>query len=289
MTGHGEAIVQNEHAYCRVEIRSVNNRHFKLTLRCPDGFQQQESELERLLRESISRGSVYLSLKIDRSNHSTGPRLNGELLKSYWQQLQQISAELAIGSPDLSSLLSLPGVLNDDAYDSDAVESLWPLVAQGINAAALHLQEFRRKEGEATANELRELCRSIETILAKVAETAPQVAREYHEKLVQRTRELLVGTDVKVEPSDVLREVALYADRCDIHEEITRLRSHISQFLSLVDKGTSPGRKLDFLCQEMFREANTIGSKANHIGLSHAAVDMKSNIERIREIVQNVE
>jgi uncharacterized protein (TIGR00255 family) len=94
---------------------------------------------------------------------------------------------------------------------------------------------------------------------------------------------------VKVDSSDVLKEVALYADRCDIHEEITRLRSHISQFLTLIDKGAAPGRKLDFLCQEMFREVNTIGSKANHIGLSHSAVDIKSSIERIREIVQNVE
>lgn len=289
MTGHGESIVQNEQAYCRVEIRSVNNRHFKLTLRCPEGFQQLESELERLLRETISRGTVYLSLKIDQPDNSAGPRLNGELLKLYWQQLQQISSELSIGPPDLSSLLNLPGVLNDEAYDSDVVETLWPLVEQGVKAAALHLQEFRQKEGEATANELRELCRSIETLLGQVLETAPLVAREYHEKLVQRTRELLAGTEVKVEPADVLREVALYADRSDIHEEITRLRSHLSQFLSLIDKGTSPGRKLDFLCQEMFREANTIGSKANHIGLSHASVDMKSNIERIREIVQNVE
>src|SRR5579859_6919798 len=118
MTGHGESIVQNEQAYCRVEIRSVNNRHFKLTLRCPEGFQQLESELERLLRETIARGTVYLSLKIDRSDRAGGPRLNGELLKSYWQQLQQISSEHSIAPPDLSSLLDLPGVLNDDAYDS---------------------------------------------------------------------------------------------------------------------------------------------------------------------------
>ena len=289
MTGYGEASVQNEQAYCRVEIRTVNNRHFKLSLRCPDGLQQQEAEFERLLRDTISRGTVHLSIRIDQSAELGGPRLNAEMLKAYWHQLNQIAQELSVPAPDPVRLLNLPGVLNENGLSSDAVEAVWPLVEQAVKAAAVHLQEFRRKEGESTAGELRDLCLSVEEVLKKVIELAPQVAHEYHEKLVQRTRELLAGTDVHVEPSDVLREVALYADRCDIHEEITRLRSHISQFLTLIDKATAPGRKLDFLCQEMFREVNTIGSKANHIGLSHSAVDMKSSIERIREIVQNVE
>ena len=289
MTGYGESVVQNELAYCRVEIRTVNNRHFKLSLRCPDGFLQQESEFERLLRDTISRGSVYLSLKIDQATDAAAPRLNAELLKSYWHQLNDVCQELSVPSPDPARLLNLPGVLRDDMFDSELIERLWPLVEISVKKAANHLQEFRRKEGTSTALELQELCRSIETVLQQVIVMAPQVARDYHEKLVSRTRELLSGTDVKVEPSDVLREVALYADRCDIHEEITRLRSHLSQFLNLIDTGNSPGRKLDFLCQEMFREVNTIGSKANHIGLSHSAVDLKSSIERIREIVQNVE
>ena len=289
MTGYGESIVQNEQGYCRVEIRSVNNRHFKLTLRCPDGFLQKETEFERLLRDTISRGTVYLSVKLDDQGAHTGPRLNTDLLKTYWNQLNDVCTELKVPSPDPSRLLNLPGVLRDDQFDSEMVERLWPLVEQAVQAAASHLQEFRVKEGASTATELRSLLESIERGLKEIIVLAPQVSRDYHEKLVARTRELLSSADVKVESSDVLREVAIYADRCDIHEEITRLRSHISQFLTLIDKGAAPGRKLDFLCQEMFREVNTIGSKANHIGLSHSAVDIKSSIERIREIVQNVE
>ena len=289
MTGYGESIVQNELAFCRVEIRSVNNRHFKLALRCPDGFLQHEADFERLLRESISRGSVHLAVKIDQIGDVQGPRLNTELLKTYWRQLNEVCRELAVAAPDPAQLLELPGVLRDDSFDSETVERLWPLVERAVAGAANHLQELRRKEGATTAGELQELCRSIEQVLAQIVVMAPQVSRDYHEKLLLRTRELLAGTDVQLEPSDVLREVALYADRCDIHEEITRLRSHINQFLTLTETGTSPGRKLDFLCQEMFREVNTIGSKANHIGLSHSAVDLKSSIERIREIVQNVE
>lgn len=289
MTGYGESVARNEHAYCRAEVRSVNNRHFKLALKCPEGFQQFETEFERLLRETISRGTVYLTVRIDRSGDQAGPRLNDELLKSYWRQLNKLSHELSAPTPELTDLLELPGVLNDDSYDAAVIEAIWPVVEQAVKAATQHLQEFRRKEGEATAKELEQLFQSIERELEQVAKLAPQVARDYHEKLVQRTRELLAGTDVSIDPQDVLREVAVYADRCDIHEEITRLRSHINQFVVLIEKGSSPGRKMDFLCQEMFREANTIGSKANHISLSHSAVEMKSNIERIREIVQNVE
>lgn len=289
MTGYGESSAQNEHAYCRVEIRSVNNRHFKLSLRCPEGFQQLETEFERLLRETIARGTIYLTVRIDRTTNLAGPRLNTELLKSYWRQLNELSNELSAPPPVLSQLLELPGVLNDDSFDSAVIETLWPVVAQAVKGAVDHLQEFRGKEGAATANELRQLFDAIEKELDQVVTMAPQVSRDYYEKVLQRTRELLTGSDVKVEPNDVLKEVAIYADRCDIHEEITRLRSHIQQFNNLIEKGASPGRKLDFLCQEMFREVNTIGSKANHIGLSHSAVDMKSSIERIREIVQNVE
>lgn len=289
MTGHGEAAVQSDAGHCRVEIRTVNNRHFKLALRCPEGFQQLEAEFERVVRESVSRGTVYLSVRVEQSAAESGPRLNTELLKSYWSQLNQICHELSVPAPDPTRLLELPGVLKDGFGDSQVVESLWPLIEQTVREATIHLQEFRRKEGAATAGELRQLCRSVEETLARVVTMAPQVARDYHEKLLQRTRDLLAGSEIRLEPADVLREVALYADRCDIHEEITRLKSHIHQFLALVESGTSAGRKLDFLCQEMFREVNTIGSKANHIGLSHSAVEMKSNIERIREIVQNVE
>lgn len=289
MTGYGESVVQSDQTYCRIEIRTVNNRHFKLSLRCPDGFLQHEAEFERLLRETISRGSVHLSVSIDDGGNCSEPRLNADLLKIYWRQLNEVCQELSVPAPDPARLLNLPGVLRENSFDNELVERLWPLVESAVKGAVKHLQEFRKKEGASTATELRDLCGTIETALQQVIEVAPQVARDYHEKLVQRTRELLAGTDAKVEPADVLKEVAIYADRCDIHEEITRLRSHISQFLSLVDNAPAPGRKLDFLCQEMFREVNTIGSKANHVTLSHLAVDLKSCIERIREIVQNVE
>ena len=139
------------------------------------------------------------------------------------------------------------------------------------------------------ADELRSQCAGIATQVDEVAKQAPQVIIEYRDKVLQRVNELVKDLDARLGPADVLREVALHADRCDITEEITRLRSHLAQFLKLLDDSTSQGRKLDFMCQELFREVNTIGSKANHVGIAHAAVEAKVCVERMREIVQNVE
>ena len=139
------------------------------------------------------------------------------------------------------------------------------------------------------AAELRSQCHSIASHVDLISTMAPQVIHEYRDKLLQRVNELVKDLDTRLSPADVLREVALHADRCDITEEITRLRSHLTQFLKLVDDTTSQGRKLDFMCQELFREVNTIGSKSNHVGVAHAAVEAKVCVERMREIVQNVE
>ena len=139
------------------------------------------------------------------------------------------------------------------------------------------------------ADELRSQCAGIANQVDLVEKQAPQVIVEYRDKLLLRVNELVKDLDTRLGPSDVLREVALHADRCDITEEITRLRSHLAQFLKLLGDATSQGRKLDFMCQELFREVNTIGSKANHVGIAHAAVEAKVCVERMREIVQNVE
>ena len=289
MTGFGEARERLGEVLCRVELRSVNNRHFKLALRCPDGFLQFENELEHLLRETISRGSVSLAIRFDRSANSHAPRINPDAIADYWQQLQKICGDLSVEPPQLSALLTLPGVLDDGAFDATTAQQMWPVVSRTVRAAAEHMGDFRRREGTSMADELRVQCIAIAAQVDQITTMSPQVIVEYRDKLLQRVNELVKDLDTRLSPSDVLREVAVHADRCDITEEITRLRSHLTQFLKLLDDKVSQGRKLDFMCQELFREVNTIGSKANHIGLSHSAVDLKSSIERIREIVQNVE
>lgn len=289
MTGYGEARERLGDVLCRVELRSVNNRHFKLSLRCPDGFLQFESEIEHILRETITRGSVSLAVRFDRSANSQAPRINPAAVADYWQQLQKICGDLSVASPEIGTLLTLPGVLDDGEFDAATAQQMWPVVARTVRAAAVHMGDFRRREGESMAAELRSQCAVIATQVDHVANLAPQVIHEYRDKLLQRVNDLVKDLDTRLGPSDVLREVALHVDRCDITEEITRLRSHLAQFLKLLDDATSQGRKLDFMCQEFFREVNTIGSKSNHVGVAHAAVEAKVGVERMREIVQNVE
>jgi uncharacterized protein (TIGR00255 family) len=289
MTGFGESRERSGEVLCRVELRSVNNRHFKLALRCPDGFLQFESEIEHVLRETITRGSVSLSIRFDRSSSSLAPRINPAAVADYWKQAQALCQDLSVSMPSLDSILNLPGVLDDGAFDSASAQQMWPVVERTVRAAAVHMGEFRRREGESMADELRSQCRAIAAQVDQISVLAPQVIVEFRDKLLQRVNDLVKDLDTRLGPADVLREVALHADRCDITEEITRLRSHLAQFTKLLDDSTSQGRKLDFMCQELFREVNTIGSKSNHVAVAHAAVEAKVCVERMREIVQNVE
>ncbi|MFO0917019.1 MAG: YicC/YloC family endoribonuclease [Planctomycetaceae bacterium] len=289
MTGFGDARCQSGSTLCQVELKSVNNRHFKLVLRCPDGLARFEPDLERLLRESISRGTVQLTIRLDRPSVASAPLINQAVLKGYWQQLRDCCQDLGTSSPELTSLLGLPGVIDDGELSEEQAKGLWSSLETGTMEALKKLQDFRRREGEAMVADLRSHCTAITSRLSGLAENGPQLIADYRDRLLTRVKELLKSTDLQLNPSDVLREVSLFADRCDISEEVTRLRSHLDQFESLFQIAGSQGRKLEFLCQEMFREANTIGSKSNDVGVAHAAVEIKTSIERMREVVANVE
>ncbi len=290
MTGFGEARGLVAGAHVTAELRSVNNRHFKLSLRCPDAWAKFEPELERVLRERVTRGTVTLFLRRDREADTSGQKINADVLSTYWQQLTGIAAAVGASAPqDISHLMTLPGVIdshdNGAADTDDALTELQALVRTAVD----HFQQFRLQEGAAMTADLHHQAATITHQVEKVTEFVPQVSAEYRAKLQQRIQDALANTGVTIETNDLLREVALFTDRSDITEELVRLRSHLEQFRLLMESSSSQGRKLDFLCQELFREANTIGSKANHIGVSHAAVDMKTAIERMREVVQNVE
>jgi len=177
MTGFGEARERSDDALCRVELRSVNNRHFKLALRCPDGFLQFEADLEHLLRETITRGTVSLVIRFDRSAASQAPRINASALEDYWQQLEPICQRLVTPRPQLADLLGLPGVLDDGVYDAATARQLWPLVERTVRAAAAQLGEFRRREGASMVDELRV---QIQAIVGHVDQiTAPGATGHY--------------------------------------------------------------------------------------------------------------
>ena len=186
-------------------------------------------------------------------------------------------------------MLDLPGVV-DEGNRKDLQESDWPLVEQVLVGALERLQQFRQQEGANMVQDLQELIGQVEARVVEITARSPVVVVEYRDRIRQRLADLTKDNpEVNWNESDLIRELSLFADRCDITEEITRLRSHLQQFRKLLTAEESTGRKLDFLCQELFREINTIGSKANDVTLSHYVVDVKAVIEKIREIVQNVE
>lgn len=287
MTGFGEARHQDDRLSVTAEIRTVNNRHLKLSARISDPYGALEPDLERLVREHVRRGTVQLILRVERPKRPEDYRLNPVALASYYEQLQAIAGP---GVPiDPSTLLVLPGVVEDrrGTSDEDPHED-WPVLSRVVAEALGRLQATRAEEGRAMADELLALGRGIAGHLASVAERGPQVVAAYQQRLLERVQ-ALVQDRVVIEPKDLIREVAIFAERGDIAEEITRLRAHLDQYAAIIGEPESAGRKLEFIVQEMGRETNTIGSKANDVEISRAVVEMKGLLEKIRELIQNVE
>jgi uncharacterized protein (TIGR00255 family) len=273
-----------------VEVRTVNNRYLKLMIRCPDAYAALEGEIEKLARDTISRGTVSATIRVDRLGVENQYQVNREVLQNYWRQLNQVAESLhATVHPQLDHLLVLPGVISEETPTQIDPHADWPLIRQTLEAALGKLSEFRLTEGESMLRDLRLNAGIISEQLVQVTEMAPQVVSSFRDRLLERVKELLATSDVTVDSSDVIREVSIYSERCDINEEIMRLRSHLEQFEAFLQGESSQGRKLEFLSQEIFREINTIGAKANNVTIAHAVVEMKSAVEKIREVLQNVE
>jgi uncharacterized protein (TIGR00255 family) len=290
MTGHGEAHVERDGTAVSVEVRTLNSRYFKLTVRAGERYATLESRIDAVVRNSIRRGTVQVSVRIDRASAADDFRLNGAVLIGYRKQLEQLFDQLhAPESIHLESLLALPGVVEESSAESANVEADWPHVEHALNQALSNLDSMRTEEGKAMGVDLVENCGTISQELEAITALAPQVVESYRTRLTERVNKMLAEYEVRLEPSDVIREVGLFAERSDISEELVRLRSHVEQFSSVMSLAQSSGRKLDFLTQEMFREANTIGSKANNAEIARHVVEIKAAIERMREMIQNVE
>jgi uncharacterized protein (TIGR00255 family) len=290
MTGYGDAQEQEGGRLVAAEVRTVNNRYLKVTVRCPDAYAVKESEIERLVRRAVARGTVNVAVRVDSVSVSGRYRIDRNVLRAYYEQLVSVTDAMQLVPPTaMSDFLMLPGVVVEhDDGDADADHD-WPFVERVILRALEGLNAFRRHEGESMRQELSQHCGLIGAQLNQVASRAPGVVVWYRDKLKERVTQLLQGTGFSASDADLIREVSIFADRCDITEEITRLRSHLVQFGECLNQTESAGRKLEFLCQEMFREVNTIGSKSNDVVIAHAVVEMKGMVEKLREIVQNVE
>jgi len=290
MTGYGEAQEQAAGETVRIEIRSVNNRHFKLSCRLPDGFASVESLLDGVLREQIRRGTVQLNLYIARDTLPDDYQINETVLVNYHHQLNALRNRLHdLAELPIAALLGMPGVVVDASRRLADVESEWPLIERVVRRAVAQLNQMRAREGQALATDLKSNCAVIERELDQIEQLAPQIVKAYQARLLDRINQLLADQNVHLEPSAIIREVGIFADRTDISEEIVRLRSHLHQFDVVMTTEPAPGRKLEFLIQELLRETNTIGSKANDAQVARHVVEIKTAIERLREMIQNVE
>lgn len=288
MTGFGEAHVHRGPLAVAVELRTVNSRYFKLTLRAGEGYTSLESQVESAVRPKIKRGTVQVSLRVDRAATAEDYRINEAVLLGYQTQIGRL-ANCDARTVSITSLLLLPGVVDERQSKGEHVQDDWPVIEETLLAAIENLSKMRREEGQAMADDMRANCAEITAHLAEVEKRAPLVGDSYRTRLVDRLNRMLSEFGVSVGPADVVREVGLFAERTDISEEIVRLRSHLAQFETYMQQEESAGRKLEFLIQEMNRETNTIGSKSNDAELARHVVEMKAALERLREMVQNCE
>jgi uncharacterized protein (TIGR00255 family) len=294
MTGFGDAAIQADGVHYSVELRSLNNKYFKCTVRLPEVFQGMEAELEARLRKRVSRGSFTLTIKFKAGDGQAVSRVNDDAILAYLDHLETIHAKIQDRAVqiDLTQLLVLPGVLQPAEDEASLVARSRPVVGKLLDEATDRLLAMRATEGQALADDLLQHLGLIVDRMKRIGQRAPAVIEEYHERLRSRMDELLSRAELKADETLLIREVAVFAERADISEEVSRMAGHVAQFQEIVRNGSERepvGRTLDFLAQEMLREANTIGSKSNDAEISRAMIEAKSAIDRIKEQVQNVE
>jgi len=286
MTGFGEARHQDASWTVAVEVRTVNNRHLKVAAKISDPYGALESDLEQLVRERVRRGTVQVSVRIERPKRAEDYRLNTVALASYRDQLRGLTGGDAV---DLGLLLALPGVVEEQRAAVPNVADDWPEIARIAGQALDNLETARGREGAAMAAELLALGKVVRSELDRVSDRAPALVQSYQKRLTERIQALVQQHGVAIDPKDLIREVAILADRSDTSEETVRLRAHLDQYDEIIADAESGGRKLEFVVQEMGREVNTIGSKSNDVEISRHVVEIKGSLEKIRELVQNVE
>jgi uncharacterized protein (TIGR00255 family) len=285
MTGFGEASGESDGVHYAVELRSLNNRYFKALIRLPEEIAGLEAELESLLRGRIARGSVTLVVNLRDESASAAYEINQAALERYREQLRAMETEV-----DPAALLALPGVIQPPEQ-MDLLDRSRPVLRRLVVEACEKMTAMRETEGRGLADDLLAHSRYIAERVDQVAERAPLVVEEYHQRLRQRIDQLLAKAQLEVSQLDLIKEVAVYAERCDVSEEVQRVKAHLDQVEQILERSTSEpiGRTLDFLAQELLREANTIGSKSNDAQISRLIVEIKGAIDRIKEQVQNVE
>lgn len=288
MTGFGRSKYENEGREYLVELKSVNNRYSDISIKLPRNISFLEEKVKTAISNSISRGKVDVFINfINNSEKGKKIKINTELAKQYIDELKRLQTETGIiDNIGVMEICKMPEVLNLEIEDDDEI-LLWQELSECLNNAITSFLLMRENEGEKIKEDLEKRIECVKEKIEKISEISTGLVEEYVVKLEKRVNDLLKTT--VVDETRLAQEIVIYSDKCSVEEELTRLRSHISQFLNLLNETNPIGKKLDFLIQEMNRETNTIGSKANSLEITNLVVDIKTEIENIREQVQNIE
>jgi len=290
MTGYGQAQGEIDGVTYVVEITTVNSRYLKTNIKLPDSVAFLEQEIDKVIRQRISRGSVNCNVRLKNISADMLFDIDQQALKIYAEKLSAASGpKTGNCTIDIAQLLQLPGIVKPVLPAEEQIEKIKKKILKITAEALKKTKQMRASEGIALAADLEKNCQAIKKNLEKIRSRTDIVLKEYHKRLNKRVNQLLADGKFKLDNETLAREVAVFAERSDIAEEITRLNSHLLQFSKSCGSNDAAGRKLDFISQEMLREANTIASKAGDMKISRYIVDIKCRIDRIKEQVQNVE
>ncbi|MCX7773914.1 MAG: YicC family protein [Clostridia bacterium] len=287
MTGFGHCEYTENDITFTIEIKTVNHRYSDIFLRMPKQISSLEDKVRSLVSSKVQRGKIDIYITYDnKSSHVQEVMLDEKLAKAYCDALKKIAESLGLRDDiSASSLARFPDILKVEKQDNDDI--IGEILEKAVQKALDVLLDMRVKEGEKLKVSLLGNLTAIETYMNKIKVKAPVVVKEYKEKLESRLSELI---DIqRVDPARIATEVAIFADKCSIDEELVRLKSHITQMREMLNGGSPVGKKADFLIQEMNREVNTIGSKASDLEITQNVVELKSEIEKLREQIQNIE
>ncbi len=289
MTGFGRGTANGENFEISVEIKTVNNRFLDVVLKLGSELQQLESGLKRSIGSRLSRGRIEVNVQYDRTTEVTY-ELNRPVISGYLAALQQMRSDYDLaGEPDINVFARLPNVFS--TKKEEPTSEFMEAVENALSFALDDLEKMRSSEGEMLKKELSERLANIELRTNSIENESASISEEYSERLTRRLTDLLAKSEsqIEIDQGRLAQEVAYLADRSDISEEIARLHTHIEHFRSIMEEDKEVGKRLDFLTQELNREANTITSKTNNMTVKEHALQVKSEIEKIREQVQNVE
>lgn len=293
MTGFGRAEKKDEEKTILVEMRSVNNKYLKINIRIPELLTGYEERIERLLKKELLRGTINLTIDYKACDQTPKCVINKEVLKEYHNVISEARKEISSRQNiSLDNLISLPGVLEfkkDSGNGKIQGADFWNELEQLIKLSVDDLKSMKEAEGQNLRVEIEKWKTRISELLDEIEIMSPKVVLEYSNRIQERVASLLEGMKSKIEKDDLNREIAIFADKCDISEELGRLRSHISLLDNVMENEEPNGRKLEFIVQEMFREANTIAAKANNTDIVRNVITIKTEIERIKEQVLNIE